>query len=159
MIVRLCSCEPCGCVCEPYASCILNLKTMSSYIFMICEPYFHYIFLYILLQYHIYIHRFKVFVVGSIKRSNLNEAAVQPVLNGWTNEPLNRRPRRFVLRSGSKNYGCLPWALLHRPGTCIRIIAAPCWFRFCMLQRSRPQRFRFGTNKLQQPHIVGFLHA
>jgi len=115
--VRLCSCEPCGCVCEPYASCILNLKTMSSYIFMICEPYFHYIFLYILLQYHIYIHththththtythRFKVFVAGSIKWSNLNEPAVQPVLNGWTNEPLNRRPRRFDLRSGSKNYG------------------------------------------------------
>ena len=65
---------------------------------------------------YIYTHWFKVFVVGSIKRSNLNEAAVQPVLNGWTNEPLNRRPRRFVLRSGSKNYGCLPWAFLHAPG-------------------------------------------
>ena len=122
--MRLCSCEPCGCVCEPYASCILNLKTMSSYIFMICEPYFHYIFLYILLQYHIYIytHRYKVFVAGSIKRSNLNEPAVQPVLNGYTNEPLNRRPRRFDLRSGSKNYDRGPPGIPCRSATELEVV-------------------------------------
>ena len=32
----------------------------------------------------------KVFLSGSIHRSNTIEPAVQPVLNGWTNEPANR---------------------------------------------------------------------
>jgi hypothetical protein len=29
------------------------------------------------------------------------------VLNGWTNEPLNRRSHRFDYRSGSNNYDCM----------------------------------------------------
>jgi hypothetical protein len=37
-------------------------------------------------------------------RSKTIEPAVQPVLNGWTSEPLNRKPCWFDLRSGSNNY-------------------------------------------------------
>ena len=39
------------------------------------------------LLYIIILHRFEVFVSGSILRSKTIEPAVQLVLNGWTNEP------------------------------------------------------------------------
>ena len=40
-------------------------------------------------------------------RSKTIEPAVQPVLNGWTSEPVNRWPCRFNLRSDPNNMG---WA-------------------------------------------------
>ena len=43
-------------------------------------------------------------------RSKTIEPAVQPVLNGWTSEPVNRWPCRFNLRSGPNKYG-LVWML------------------------------------------------
>jgi len=54
---------------------------------------------------YIHIHRFIIFLAGLIQRSKTIEPAVQPVLNGWTSEPVNRQPRRFDLRSGPNNLG------------------------------------------------------
>ena len=42
------------------------------------------------LLYIIILHQSEVFVTGSILRSKIIEPAVQPVLNGWTNEPVNQ---------------------------------------------------------------------
>jgi len=50
---------------------------------------FVYVINYMLL-YIILLYRFDVFVGGSIHWSNTIELAVQPVLNGWTNKPVNR---------------------------------------------------------------------
>lgn len=42
-------------------------------------------------------------------RSKTIEPAAQPVVNGWTTEPVNRRPHQFDLRSGPNNYAdCCP---------------------------------------------------
>ena len=57
---------------------------------------------------YIHIHRFIIFLAGLIQRSKTIEPAVQPVLNGWTSEPVNRQPRRFDLRSGPNNLAPLP---------------------------------------------------
>jgi hypothetical protein len=46
----------------------------------------------------------KYFGAVQFVRSKVIEPAVQPVLNGWTSEPVNRRPRRFDVRSGPNNY-------------------------------------------------------
>ena len=54
--------------------------------------------------YIILLYRFEVFLGGSIHQSNTIEPAVQPVLNGWTNEPANRQPHQFDVRSSSNNY-------------------------------------------------------
>jgi len=64
---------------------------------------FVYVINYMLL-YIILLYRFDVFVGGSIHWSNTIELAVQPVFNGWTNEPVNRWPHRFNIRSGPNNY-------------------------------------------------------
>ena len=37
--------------------------------------------------------------------SKIIERAAQPVLNGWTSEPVNRWSHRFDFRSGPNNYG------------------------------------------------------
>jgi hypothetical protein len=46
----------------------------------------------------------KFLSVGSIKHSNINEPAVEPVRNDWTNEPLNRQLHQFDGRSDPNNY-------------------------------------------------------
>ena len=61
-----------------------------------------------MLLYIILLHWFEVFLGGSFIRSNTIELAVQPVLNGWTNEPVNRQPHWFDGRSGPNNYAWFP---------------------------------------------------
>jgi hypothetical protein len=142
-------CEPYRCVvsrwilCYCYhALCIVNL--IFSWCVNLIFPSVNYLIIYtlhqcrLLIKSYIYIHRFKVFVAGSIHRSKTNEPAVQPVLNGWTIEPLNRRPRRFDLRSGLKNY---VRSIAHSPGD------RYCWgtrdFAMCVPSTSIDKIIRF----------------
>ena len=59
-----------------------------------------------IINYSIYIYAGSMYLWPvQFNRSKTIEPAVQPVLNGWTSEPVNRRLRRFDLRSGPNNLG------------------------------------------------------
>ena len=112
-----------------YHALYFEFETMSFYIYMIYAPCSCAIKLcrsicQLLKLYHIYIllvqcliFNYIIFIYTGSKylwpvrfdRSEIIEPAVQPVLNGWTNEPLIRRLRRFDFRSGSNNYGRVPF--------------------------------------------------
>jgi hypothetical protein len=81
------------------------IKNMPFYTFM-CEPYIIVQLNLSCLSYYIYIYTGSMFFWPVwLSGPKTIEPAVQPVLNGWTSEPVNRRSHRFDYRSGPNNYG------------------------------------------------------